>query len=231
MYGEWLFERREFDQSAIGMGDIMAPHFCSLMGCSIYGRAEATESNACIRKGAVMARTLRSHAASEGRRRGSCCDGIPCGRYATSFTIILIGTNDGSAEELSSKKRHTEASQVLLDYAEDVREAVITLVQGNQFSEARRIVSRTNCFLSYLYIVNLQITLNELHELLEEIINPAVLEARNQIREDLTEMREQLQKQVARLRELRIKKAEEPGSLTILYLLTLVASDRDTHAL
>lgn len=75
--------------------------------------------------------------------------------------------------------------------------------------------------------MNLQITLNEFHELLEEIINPSVVEARNQITEDLTEMREQFQKQVARLRELRIKKVEEPGSFTIL----VVALDRDTHAL
>lgn len=44
-------------------------------------------------------------------------------------------------EDLTSKKRYTEAGHVLLDYAEDVREAVIALVQGNQFSEARRIVS------------------------------------------------------------------------------------------
>jgi hypothetical protein len=78
--------------------------------------------------------------------------------------------------------------------------------------------------------VDLQITLNEHYELLEEIISPAVLEARNQITEDLTEMREQLQKQVARLRELRIKKVEEPGLLIFLYFLAL-ASVRDIHAL
>ena len=51
-------------------------------------------------------------------------------------------------EDLMSKKRYAEASQVLLCYAEDVREAVIALVQGNQFSEARRIVSYTSNFLS-----------------------------------------------------------------------------------
>ena len=78
--------------------------------------------------------------------------------------------------------------------------------------------------------MNPQITLNEHYELLEDIIEPAVLEARNQITEDLSEMREQLQKQVARLRELRIKKVEEPGLLIIFYFLAL-ASARDTHAL
>jgi hypothetical protein len=26
LYGEWLFERREFDQSGLGMRDIVAPH-------------------------------------------------------------------------------------------------------------------------------------------------------------------------------------------------------------
>ena len=61
-----------------------------------------------------------------------------------------------------------------------------------------------------------QIALHEHNELLEEIIDPAVLEARTQIAEDLTEMREQLQRQIPRLRhEVRKneqKKAEEPGT-------------------
>ena len=122
-------------------------------------------------------------------------------------------------EDLASKKRYTEAGRVLLDYAGDEREAVIALVQGNQFSEARRIVSQTGYLLSQSHnsipqLGLFQITLHECPGLLEEIINPAVLEARSQIAEDLTEMREQLQKQVARLRELRIKKAEEPGTTT-----------------
>ena len=45
------------------------------------------------------------------------------------------------SEDLVSKKRHSEAARVLLDYSKDVREAVIALVQGNHFSEARRVVS------------------------------------------------------------------------------------------
>jgi hypothetical protein len=45
----------------------------------------------------------------------------------------------------------------------------------------------------------------------EEIIHPGALEAKSQLSEDLGEMKSQLSKQVARLRELRIKKAEQPG--------------------
>lgn len=39
-----------------------------------------------------------------------------------------------------SRKRYPEAARVLLDYAKDIREAVIALVNGNQFSEAQRVV-------------------------------------------------------------------------------------------
>jgi elongator complex protein 1 len=126
------------------------------------------------------------------------------------FTLI-----NNRPEDLVSKKRYIEAGRVLFDYAEDEREAVIALVQGNQFSEARRIVS---CHLGPSSIPNpttcatFQITMRDCPELLEEIVSPTVLEVRTEIAEDLTEMREQLQKQIARLRELRIKKEEEPGT-------------------
>lgn len=52
--------------------------------------------------------------------------------------------------------------------------------------------------------------------MLEEIVHPGALDSRAQIAEDLHEMKEQLRKQVARLRELRIKKVEEPGTLFFL---------------
>ena len=46
------------------------------------------------------------------------------------------------AEDLAGKKRYMDAARVLFDYAEDVREGVKALVEGNHFSEARRIVSQ-----------------------------------------------------------------------------------------
>ncbi|KIJ66069.1 hypothetical protein HYDPIDRAFT_174791 [Hydnomerulius pinastri MD-312] len=98
-------------------------------------------------------------------------------------------------EELLSKKRYAEAARVFVDYAGDVRQGVAALVQGNEFSEARRIVS-----------------LHSKPELLEDVILPGAFENRSQLAEDINEMREQLQKQVARLKELRIKKVEEPDA-------------------
>lgn len=42
-------------------------------------------------------------------------------------------------EDLCSKKRYAEAARVLVDYCEDIREALIALTSGNSFAEARRI--------------------------------------------------------------------------------------------
>lgn len=56
-----------------------------------------------------------------------------------------------------------------------------------------------------------QISLNSVPELLEDVVHPALLESRVLITEDISDMREQIRKQLIRLRELRIKKVEEPG--------------------
>jgi hypothetical protein len=64
----------------------------------------------------------------------------------------MFGTLILFSENLVSKKRHSEAARVLLDYSKDIREAVIALVQGNHFSEARRVVSMH--FSGLLLIVN-----------------------------------------------------------------------------
>lgn len=58
-----------------------------------------------------------------------------------------------------------------------------------------------------------QVGLNSVPELLEDIIHPAAFDSRVQVSEDIGEMREQLRKQASRLRELRVKKIEEPGYL------------------
>lgn len=54
------------------------------------------------------------------------------------------------AEELLSKKRCLEAARVFIDYADDIRQSVLALAQGNEFSEARRIVSASKSLGGYL---------------------------------------------------------------------------------
>jgi elongator complex protein 1 len=140
LYGGWLFERREFAQSALGMQAITSLQHSRLTGRSIYGRAETTEGYACIREGSIVARTVRACTTPKGGARGLGRNRVPCSRCVlpglATFTLII-----NYSEDLVSKKRYIEAGRVLFDYAEDEREAVIALVQGNQFSEARRIVS------------------------------------------------------------------------------------------
>lgn len=55
--------------------------------------------------------------------------------------------------------------------------------------------------------------------MLEEVVYPAAFESKGQFMEDVMEMREQLRKQVPRLRELRVKKVEEPGMCAELAIL------------
>lgn len=56
-------------------------------------------------------------------------------------------------------------------------------------------------------------------ELFEDVMLPGALEIRSQLADDLTEMRDQLHKQIARLKELRIKKAEQPGRPLLSFIV------------
>jgi len=54
------------------------------------------------------------------------------------------------------------------------------------------------------------VTLHRRPELIEEVIDPGLVEASGSMTEFLAECKGQLQAQVPRLRELRIKKEEDP---------------------
>ncbi|KAI9441755.1 IKI3 family-domain-containing protein [Lactarius indigo] len=158
IYGDWLFERREFSQSAL-----------------VFLEAEQPQK--------VLAAYEKAHSWRELFEFAQLQKVEPEDIVAMAYRV---------AEDLASKKRYAEASQVLLCYAEDTREAVIALVQGNQFSEARRIL----CTSGQSSSKRSSTQQSSKRALKSPKISP--------------EMREQLQKQLARLRELRIKKLEEP---------------------
>ncbi|KAK7052844.1 putative elongator complex protein 1 [Paramarasmius palmivorus] len=159
VYGDWLYERREFRNAA-----------------SVFVQAGHPQKAMIAHEKALEWQELLELAV----RTEIATEDLEAMAYRVS-------------EDLVSKKRFSDAAKVLLDYADDIRAAVITLVQGNEFSEARRIA-----------------TLKRKPELLEEIIYPGALDSRTQIAEDVSEMREQLRKQLNRIRELRVKKIEEP---------------------
>ncbi|KAK0226513.1 pol II transcription elongation factor [Armillaria fumosa] len=161
VYGDWLFERREFRQAA-----------------SVFVEAGALS---------------KAMVAYEKALEWQCLFDLAVRTEMPEEDLVAMGYRVG--EDLTSKKRYLEAARVILDYTKDARETVITLVQGNEFAEARRIM-----------------TLHRRPELLADVIYPGALESRYQIKEDMNEMREQLRKQFSRLQELRIKKVEEPDA-------------------
>lgn len=159
LYGDWLFERREFKQAA-----------------EVFVEANKISKAMVSYEKCLQWQELFNLAVLEN---------------VGEEKLVEMGYR--VAEDLVSKKRHSDAGRVLLDYSKDTREAVIAFVQGNMFSEARRIA-----------------TLSSKAELLEDVIHPAAFESRAQLSEEVGEMQAQLRKQVDRLRELRIKKEEEP---------------------
>ncbi|KAG7449880.1 Elongator complex protein 1 [Guyanagaster necrorhizus] len=161
VYGDWLFERREFRQAA-----------------SVF-----------VESGALS----KALVAYEKVLEWQCLFDLAVRTEMPEEDLVAMGYRVG--EDLTSKKRYLEAARVILDYAKDTRETVITLVQGNEFAEARRIM-----------------TLHHRPDLLADVIYPGALESRYQIKEDVNEMREQLRKQFSRLQELRIKKVEAPDA-------------------
>jgi hypothetical protein len=115
---------------------------------SFRGGQQDIEGYGILREVPSVARTLQPCCSCKRWRGKACRNGIQSCWLAFSGLNFELKYNF-STEDLVSKKRHSDAGRVLLDYSKDTREAVITFVQGNMFSEARRIVrvfaSRPTC--------------------------------------------------------------------------------------
>jgi elongator complex protein 1 len=126
VYGNWLFDRREFKQAAL-----------------VFVEAEKPSKVMVAYEKSLEWQELFDLALRENRSEE---DVIVMGyRVAGIFAcLVTFGwtrLKSLLSEDLSSKKRYSEAARVLLDYSKDVRQAVIALVQGHNISEARRVVS------------------------------------------------------------------------------------------
>ncbi|KAF2117499.1 elongator complex protein 1 [Lophiotrema nucula] len=105
--------------------------------------------------------------------------------------ITSLATSLG--EGLTESKDYLSASTIHLDYLSDLPGAAKLLCKGHFFSEAIRLVVLKNS--KYL---------------IEEVIDPGLVEASASMTEFLADMKGQLNAQVPRLAELRKKKAEDP---------------------
>ncbi|KAK9448895.1 IKI3 family-domain-containing protein [Limtongia smithiae] len=97
------------------------------------------------------------------------------------------------AEALYEARRYKEAATVLLEYSFDLTNAVRALCKGYFYEEAIRIVLAQNEAM-----------------ILSDIVDSALVDGFNQISELLSDCRGQLSSQLARLRELRVKKVADP---------------------
>ncbi|KAM0754229.1 IkappaB kinase complex, IKAP component [Meredithblackwellia eburnea MCA 4105] len=97
------------------------------------------------------------------------------------------------AENLKAKRKFAEAGRVLLEYGRDVDAAVSALVEGTLLVEAIRLTS-----------------LYSKKDLIETHIKPGAFDVQSRIVDDIDELTEQVEKQVERLAELKVRRDANP---------------------
>ncbi|KAK3073710.1 putative elongator complex protein 1 [Teratosphaeriaceae sp. CCFEE 6253] len=100
---------------------------------------------------------------------------------------------DDLAVSLEEVKDFRAAATIHMEYLDDLETAIKMLCKGYQFSEALRLAALRNK-----------------PELIRAVIDPSLIEASASMTETLAEMKAQLGAQIPRLRELRLKRAENP---------------------
>ncbi|CAG8480292.1 12289_t:CDS:10 [Ambispora gerdemannii] len=103
---------------------------------------------------------------------------------------------EAGLELLTDKKNYQDAARVLLDYTQELEDAISLLGKSYMWDEATRI-----CYLK-----------NRV-DLVETHVKPSVLEGYKHLIEDIEDMKEQLNKQTTRLAELLISKENEEEQL------------------
>lgn len=108
------------------------------------------------------------------------------------------------AEGLVEAKDHFAAATIQIDYLDDVEAAVRAFCKGYFYAEAMRVLG-----------------LRRRPDLLTSALDPGLVEGSATMTEMLAEMKGQLGAQVPRLRELRVKKAEDPRKYSLPISLQL----------
>lgn len=100
---------------------------------------------------------------------------------------------EGLAEGLAESKEYQNAATIYLEYLSDIAEGARQLCKAYLFADATRIVS-----------------LHRKPELLESVVDAGLIEGFTSTTELLADCKSQINAQVPRLRELRVKKEKDP---------------------
>lgn len=111
-------------------------------------------------------------------------------RLPTNEVVVLAKE---LIDELEITKKFSDASQISLDYLKDVEQGVTLLCKDNNFSEAGRVLQTQSR-----------------PDLISTTFNPLLLEAATWLLDESSEIKEQLDKQMARIAELRAKTKQQP---------------------
>lgn len=126
------------------------------------------------------------------------------GAWQDAFSLVLAERRPAAeikalatsmASRLEETSRHAEAARVKLEYERNVEGALESYGKANDITECRRICSAVGRL-----------------DLIETHVKPAALATHESFMDDLKEMTDQLQKQLARLAELREKKSAAPAA-------------------
>lgn len=101
------------------------------------------------------------------------------------------------ADGLEESKEYQAAATIFIDYLGDVESSARCFCKASQYAEAQRIVA-----------------LRKKPELLERVVDAGLIEGFTATTELLSDCKEQIKAQTSRLRDLRIKKAQEPRKQT-----------------
>ncbi|EPS37147.1 hypothetical protein H072_9211 [Dactylellina haptotyla CBS 200.50] len=99
------------------------------------------------------------------------------------------------AESLAENKDFRNSARIHLDYRNDVKEAVSNYCKGSFFEEGMRVIALKGQF-----------------SLLEEVVDPALIDSFNTTSELVTDYLGQIKSQTARILDLRVKKESDPVS-------------------
>jgi elongator complex protein 1 len=157
--------------------------------------ADHLSSTNKYKEAALAYEYLNDHASAWTNYRSAnmWCEALSSATLAGISPSELESLATSLSEGLTESKDYLAASTITLDYLSDLPNAARLLCRGSYFAEATRII-----------------TLRAQPALIEEVIDPGLIERSGDMTEFLADMKGQIQAQIPRLRELRTKKAEDP---------------------